>query len=233
MPRPATKSSFCHILTTCYSADCTLLIPHLIIVSFSFSLFMENSVSSYPNKLISSTKTDNLSEESGWTQYLDDDLIAYDKDDELVEEFSCFNSSSGCSSFMQSASMVSDAGSAPEWKRKTTVHHLAPTDLPNMPKKLNFKNKKTQQISYDDSLEDTASSPVNSPKIATYFKKMDLNSRKVEKANGSPMGNKSKISDMNGEDELKGSFGNEVEYTELKQKGMCLVPISMVLNYLN
>lgn len=46
-------------------------------------------------------------------------------------------------------------------------------------------------------------------------------------------GNKSKISDMNGEDELKGSFGNEVEYTELKQKGMCLVPISMVLNYLN
>lgn len=199
---------------------------------------MENSTCSSPNKAMSisepSMEADSLAEESGWTQYIED-FEAYNEENQqgYVQEKSSYYSD--CSSFM-SASMVSDAGSGPEWKNKNTViNHGVCSSSGVLPKRLNFKKK----IPFDDSLEDTASSPVNSPKITTFFKRMDINSRKMENDNGSPMSNEISIeehveyNDINNRGhDLKDDYGNDVDTMELKQKGLCLVPVSMVMNYL-
>uniref|UniRef100_A0A803M826 Uncharacterized protein n=1 Tax=Chenopodium quinoa TaxID=63459 RepID=A0A803M826_CHEQI len=144
---------------------------------------MENSVSSSLYKVITTSEPnleeDSVPEESGWTQYIED-FEAYNKEGYVHEN------STSCSSYM-SYSMVSDAGSGPEWKNKYSINPAGGCNsfgvLQKMPKKLNFKKK----IPFDDSLEDTASSPVNSPKITSFFKRMDINSRKMDSDNGSPM----------------------------------------------
>lgn len=122
-------------------------------------MMMENSVSSSHNKVVASPEPnieeDHLSEESGWSQYIEDFEGSYNKEDRVDEnKSSCFTS----------YSMESDAGNGPEWKNKNNFQIFGV--LPNMPKKLNFNNK----IPFDDSLEDTASSPVNnSPKVSFFF----------------------------------------------------------------
>ncbi|GMH07182.1 hypothetical protein Nepgr_009022 [Nepenthes gracilis] len=122
--------------------------------------------------LTDSDGEENLPEESGWTQYLDD-FSSYNRQKE--EEFS---SSNDHSSFI-TASLISDAGSGAEWKNR--VENSLVSGLPTMPRKLNFMSKRiTRQIPFDHSLEDTASSPVNSPKIAMSFGRAPTHSRKTE-----------------------------------------------------
>jgi hypothetical protein len=59
--------------------------------------------------------------------------------------------------------MVSDAASFPPWK---SSHAVACSSINGgLPKELTFKKTRAKEISLDDSLEDTASSPVNSPKV--------------------------------------------------------------------
>jgi len=96
--------------------------------------------------------------ESGWTSYL--------------EDFSKGIEPSYCSS-LDGSSLLSDAASSAAWKFSHHHHHLlsspsfkgSNTTAPNPPKKLTFKKARAKQISQDDPLEDTASSPVNSPKV--------------------------------------------------------------------
>jgi len=105
---------------------------------------MENSMSSCVNKPVASKgTTKDCPEESGWTAYF--------------EDFSSYRENSFSSSFGTS-SLVSDAASSAAWKI-TTYNDL------KTPKRLSFKKTRTKVISVDDSLEDTASSPVNSPKV--------------------------------------------------------------------
>lgn len=93
-------------------------------------------------------------EESGWTAYF--------------EDFSNNNRQhSYCSSF-DSSSLVSDAASGAAWKQSHNNHLAGFSSIgasPEIPKKLKFRKTRTKEISQDDSLEDTASSPVNSPKV--------------------------------------------------------------------
>jgi len=138
---------------------------------------MENSVFSSPSRKPSLPKLtvedDRSSEESGWTEYLAD-FSAYNRGERDDDEDNVENSS-----FVISESMVSDAGSGPEWRQRNSNSNINNNNhsltagvwssfdgLPNVPKKLNFKKKRTQEISHDDSLEDTASSPVDSPKVS-------------------------------------------------------------------
>ncbi|GAB4859455.1 hypothetical protein Ancab_010923 [Ancistrocladus abbreviatus] len=192
---------------------------------------MENSVGSCRKGVPANSNGDqvdhDLRQESGWTQYFED-FPAYsrntsrkqEEDDEEEGE----EENSNCSNFI-SASLVSDAGSGPEWRDK---HSFAPTKLKLINKRIN----REKNVAFDDSLEDTASSPVNSPKIALSLKRMDINSRKAD--------DNLDITNYLGkgagchEDRKKNEQGNEMEvdeFSELK-KGLCLVPVSMLMNYI-
>lgn len=116
------------------------------------------------------TAEDNCSaEESGWTAYFQDfsnninndnknnNNVDDDEDDNIIEESFCTNISS---------SLVSDAASYAAWKLSPTRRKNSPQyHHHETPKKLSFKKTRAKEISQDDSLEDTASSPVNSPKV--------------------------------------------------------------------
>lgn len=104
---------------------------------------------------------DQNSEESGWTAYFEDFLN---------EQNSQQYSENHCNSSFVTNSVVSDAASfIVEYDQLSNKDKVVAcstiTSLPKFSKKLNFKKTRTIEISYDDSLEDTASSPVNSPRI--------------------------------------------------------------------
>lgn len=85
-------------------------------------------------------------EESGWTTYLQD----FSRNDDREDSF--------CSSFGTS-SLVSDAASR-------AVHRNAVPE-PRAPRRLSMiKRTRTREITDEDPLEDTATSPVNSPKVS-------------------------------------------------------------------
>ncbi|XP_042041513.1 vascular-related unknown protein 1-like isoform X1 [Salvia splendens] len=141
-------------------------------------------------------------EESGWTQYL--------------EDFSCNRDS-----FISSSSMVSDAA----WNGSSdTIKQL------NL-KKLNRRRKNTYE--YDDALEDTASSPVHSPKVSTMMKQMEVNHRKMDE--GQQSNSKNFLKPEREERNTKNIvIDNETsdQYMELRKRGLCLVPMSALINYI-
>ncbi|KAG8364604.1 hypothetical protein BUALT_Bualt18G0014500 [Buddleja alternifolia] len=151
------------------------------------------------------------SEESGWTAYF--------------EDFSCSKGS-----FISSPSLVSDAA----WNGSDS-------NL-NQIKRLNFKNsKKNKYRKYscdDEDLEDTASSPVNSPKVSC-MKQMEVNHKRFDDfAVGNFMGKQGGPSDFeerradekNGKNDIDNR--NNKEYVDLKKRGLCLMPMSALGNYL-
>ncbi|XP_047974683.1 vascular-related unknown protein 1-like [Salvia hispanica] len=148
-------------------------------------------------------------EESGWTKYL--------------EDFSCKNDS-----FISSSSMVSDAA----WNGSSdTIKKL------NL-KKLNRRRKYTYE--YDDALEDTASSPVHSPKVSTMMKHMEVNHRKMDDvASCDFMGQQSNSKNFLKPEREEINTKNIVidnetsdQYMELRKRGLCLVPMSALMNYI-
>lgn len=105
-----------------------------------------------PTTTITTTKNQSCQEESGWTTYF--------------EDFSKGIEPSYCSSLGGGSSLLSDAASNAAWKFSHHHNHLVASKLP---KKLCFKKTRSKMISDDDPLEDTASSPVNSPKVLILF----------------------------------------------------------------
>lgn len=93
-------------------------------------------------------------EESGWTCYFED----LSKD---IEQ-------SYCSSTFGGSSLVSDAASCASWKFSHKNKNIHVKNSPYLSKKLSLKKKRTKQILDDDPLEDTASSPLNSPKVCVH-----------------------------------------------------------------
>lgn len=96
-------------------------------------------------------------EESGWTTYLEDFSNQYRT---THHEDSDHQDKSSCSLLDVSPSLVSDAATDAFSGRSFPV---------NFPAKLKFGRARTKKICEDDSLEDTASSPVNSPKVRYYL----------------------------------------------------------------
>ncbi|XWS23003.1 hypothetical protein CRYUN_Cryun29cG0084100 [Craigia yunnanensis] len=139
----------------------------------------EYSINSSIHKSVASkgttttTKTKDPAEESGWTAYFED----FSNNDHQQNSY--------CSSFSCSSSLISDAATtAAAWKiSHNNLHVFACSSTcvasQKIPKKLRFKKTRTKEICEGDSLEDTASSPVNSPKVSDS-KSNDINTRKKE-----------------------------------------------------
>ncbi|XP_042041516.1 vascular-related unknown protein 1-like isoform X3 [Salvia splendens] len=127
---------------------------------------------------------------------------------QYLEDFSCNRDS-----FISSSSMVSDAA----WNGSSdTIKQL------NL-KKLNRRRKNTYE--YDDALEDTASSPVHSPKVSTMMKQMEgqqSNSKNFLKPEREERNTKNIVIDNETSD----------QYMELRKRGLCLVPMSALINYI-
>ncbi|XP_022140677.1 uncharacterized protein LOC111011279 [Momordica charantia] len=139
-------------------------------------------------------------DDSGWTAYLLDDPSDED----------------AYSLGVGTSSLLSDAAS-----------HAAAAHL-NIPSKLSLKPKpKPSQFFVDTSLEDTASSPHNSPKVADLGANNNYR-RKSSLGKGRTMGEKFSINKS--EEEINLEMG--AAYTDLKQRGLCLVPLSIFANYL-
>ncbi|KAK7312722.1 hypothetical protein VNO77_36809 [Canavalia gladiata] len=180
-------------------------------------------------RAVSATKNQSGSDqESGWTSYL--------------EDFSKGIEHSHCSS-LGGSSLLSDAASSAAWKFSHHSHLLpfssvkATSTAPNLPKKLCFKKARAKQISQDDPLEDTASSPVNSPKVRD-LNPTEIISRKVDDQLEGSMGGKGftsleNYSDLQTDDKHEQKFnGKSIDCTELKKRGLCIVPLSLLVNYL-
>ncbi|XP_038888852.1 vascular-related unknown protein 1-like [Benincasa hispida] len=146
-------------------------------------------------------------EESGWTDYLED----------------YFSS--------ESSYLCSSIGSCSNWDHNISnpnydinkTNHIGKMifDVPN---KLTFKKTRTQKIFEDDSLQDTATSPIHSPKVA------DL---KVKTSHENPRFDV--ITNLTGSERQLGKYYSDKEngvYSSEK-KGLCLFPLSMLLNYHN
>lgn len=165
---------------------------------------------------------DEPEEESGWTAYFED----FSNDNINREEYSY------CSSF-GSPSLVSDAASCAAWKLSNK--HRVDVATSKMPKKLKFKKPRARQICDDDSLEDTASSPVNSPKVSDFEPVDHVNPRKPDDHMYSSLGKgtaSEHYSEMQQEQRsMNFNVGNN-DCTDLKGRGLCLVPLSMLVNYL-
>ncbi|CAI9283549.1 unnamed protein product [Lactuca saligna] len=91
-------------------------------------------------------------------------------------------------------------------------------------KKLRFKKRKTIGVMVDDSLEDTASSPVCSPKKVAYFDQVKIKNK----------GKNTKFMDISDQEKVGFCEGNKRKVNpnmELKKRGLCLVPLSSLANY--
>ncbi|XP_030542823.1 vascular-related unknown protein 4-like [Rhodamnia argentea] len=148
-------------------------------------------------------------QESSWTPYFVDFLMnGQGKND----------SSSG---YEDSSSVVSDAATS-------VVKKPVENDHAGSCKRLSFKKRRKRPI--DDALEDTASSPVNSPKVCGLQKTMDSHpgqkEDKLSKDDAATSGQNDEISiDLGFVGRGNGNF------SELKKRGLCLVPMSMMMKY--
>ncbi|KAE9620676.1 hypothetical protein Lal_00019534 [Lupinus albus] len=161
-----------------------------------------HSLNSFSGKAVSTANKNvisNCPEESGWTSY--------------IEDFSQGIEPSYCSS-LGGSSLVSDAASYAAWKLCHRNHGKG-SSAPNLLKKLNFKKARTKQISEDDPLEDTASSPVNSPKVKGFTSSENYSELQIDD-----------------EHDQVNLNGKNIGLTDLKKRGLCLVPVSMLVNYL-
>ncbi|KVI04144.1 hypothetical protein Ccrd_017534, partial [Cynara cardunculus var. scolymus] len=166
-------------------------------LSLSLSFLMDSDHSSYSsmNKSMAESETA-TAEESGWTSYFEDFMAAQQKDHHQNHSFTDHYHHHQNHSFtdhyhhhhhhhhhhqqqhLDDQPVVSDAVSHVEWNY---IDQSMSGAAPKFPKKLNlFKktSRRTREILYDDSLEDTASSPVNSPKVGSQ--QMGFNQIKVD-----------------------------------------------------
>ncbi|KAK9674366.1 hypothetical protein RND81_12G228100 [Saponaria officinalis] len=192
------------------------------------SYYKGNSCSSRVNN----NDNNNCSEESGWTMYLDD----FDNDFHLKDgsffasgcESSCLVSGAACSAIRDGS------GDASLCKSRTN---------------LIMERRRSKAGIVDKELEDTASSPSHSPKLVcdmnqSYMNSNGLDSRDVYQAyNSNNFQNHQQtaydhspcFSQKKRRKSQDGVGGVEMDCmeTQLRRKGLCLVPMSsMLLDYL-
>ncbi|CAI9754452.1 unnamed protein product [Fraxinus pennsylvanica] len=148
-------------------------------------------------------------EESGWTAYLDD--------------FALSQNSYSMDSF-NSPSLISDAA----WNgpnNNDQVIRFSSLDSSKFPRRLNFKNTNSKKFSCDD-LEDTASSPVNSPKVSS------LKAKNVKYKTSEAISHNFSIQGTDERNETNFADERNSEYMEQKKTGFCLVPVAAIMNHL-
>ncbi|KAJ8747507.1 hypothetical protein K2173_009244 [Erythroxylum novogranatense] len=167
----------------------------------------------------SGRRDDDASDESSWTMYLEDFFANHVHDN---HDSSTLND--------ESYSVVSDAASSVGKKslHSEPVVESFSTDQKSC-NRFSFKKRRTKEAFVDDALEDTASSPARSSKV------YDLNNQFNNKKPKASMGisqEKDDASCKGQETRDLGFIGNENDTTQLKKRGLCLVPVSMVVNFL-
>ncbi|XP_055808281.1 vascular-related unknown protein 1-like [Solanum dulcamara] len=180
----------------------------IIVLSFIGKIMELGPRNSCVNNIEIETSNDiDAAEESGWTTYLED--FSMNQRENYYRSSSDDNNTT-----IGSPSLLSHAASHAAWKNNSQSPFL---------KRLNLKKQKRNTNISDPDLEDTASSPVNSPKVSN-FKQMDINYR-TENSNG-------QFQEMKTVERNSKSFDGKGNngYIELKKKGLCLVPWSMLVN---
>ncbi|XP_022717685.1 uncharacterized protein LOC111276144 [Durio zibethinus] len=183
---------------------------------------VERSRNSMSRSSLVSVYDDQSPEESSWTMYFED---FSNNNNVHMNESSSFSSDMN----YQTSSLVSDAASS------AARRHVFGASLDHKSyNSLSFRKRKTKGSAglVNDDLEDTASSPANSPEVCNLVNHFDKNlkqkdAKEMSQEKGGASG---QIDERNG-DEL-GFNGRENDGTELKKKGLCLVPLSMVVHYL-
>ncbi|MED6113703.1 hypothetical protein PIB30_073253 [Stylosanthes scabra] len=212
----------------------------------SISIIPSSVSSSFPTKNITNEFDDEEEspEESGWTTYFEDffnnnhnyssTIMSNDNNFSSVVVDCCCSSSS----------LVSDAASLYATKFVETVqvnnNNNKELCMTMRTKKgssrsslMKRNNKNIRKGFIDDALEDTASSPLNSPKV--LYEENQL--YKVNKEEQDPFhqekGNGTGIIIRDEErKELGFNKKRDSDYTELNKKGLCLVPLSMVIKHI-
>ncbi|XP_009145460.2 vascular-related unknown protein 1-like isoform X1 [Brassica rapa] len=170
-------------------------------------------------------------EESGWTTYLED----FSKQYRNHREDSDHQDKNSCSLLGVSPSLVSDAATDAFSGKSFSVKFSA---------KLKFGKARTKKICEDDSLEDTASSPVNSPKVSqsehiqTPPRKHDyyVSSSFVMRNTRGMEDHQIQIQEADGQNmSMMGNLreGNNINDNnmDLRSRGLCVVPISTLANF--
>ncbi|XP_059664624.1 vascular-related unknown protein 1-like isoform X1 [Cornus florida] len=166
---------------------------------------MENSMTSMNKALVSEAAVDSHEEEeSSWTYYFQDFL---GNNHNINEDNNTASFSSRSAD--QNPSLVSDAASNLLLSKKYFPNNDQVVGF-SKSKKLSFNKRKAKGALFDAALEDTASSPLNSPKEKCS------NSGKTDEERS----------------EMGFGAGRDSDYTNLKKKGLRLVPVSMFDNYL-
>nr|GMD08393.1 uncharacterized protein LOC109163447 isoform X1 [Ipomoea batatas] len=180
-------------------------------------------------------------EESGWTDYLQDFSVGNQRDNNGGDYY--HDDDEDDDSFNGGASLLSDAASHPAWKHINKNPSSSPCPYSSLPasqalNRLNFKKaviRPNTKLS-DPDLEDTASSPVNSPKVSS-LKQMENNYRRQEINSGNYMGKGADFEDyseMQGEGRRSINFAAKSEEDNIdlmKKRGLCVM--SLFMNYSN
>ncbi|EOA12755.1 hypothetical protein CARUB_v10028479mg [Capsella rubella] len=146
---------------------------------------------------------DQAPEESSWTMYFED---FFEASSSIVDVGDC------------SSSSISDAASFVATKKTLNVSKQHGSINYSM----NFKRTRNREIPFGrhhHDLEDTASSPSHSPNVNSMMNLLDNNTR-----HGGCL-----VCDDTINEKRESAVENQVD---LKKKGLCLVPLSMVTNYL-
>ncbi|KDP39074.1 hypothetical protein JCGZ_00831 [Jatropha curcas] len=192
------------------------------------------------------TVVDDSFEESGWTMYLEDFFAKdnknnNDNDVNLDHQNCCFS----FDDYETSSSLVSDAASLALKKNPDNCKYNCEQESVGLSlsiankcySKLSFKKRKSKGIANnslvdDDALEDTASSPVNSPKVYDMMNQFNKSTKQrhnnMDISLSQAKGIISGIADDESRSDHLGFIGRERESTELRKRGLCLVPLSMV-----
>ncbi|XVF77591.1 hypothetical protein PTKIN_Ptkin14bG0057600 [Pterospermum kingtungense] len=168
---------------------------------------------------------DQSPEESSWTMYFED--FSNNNNNNNIDDIN-ENGSFSSDINHQASSLVSDAASS------AARRHVFGGSSDKTCKRLSFKKRKTKGASnnlVDDDLEDTASSPAHSPKVCNLVNQFDKNLKQKHAMDRSQeKGSASGQTDETNEE--VGFIGRENNGTEPKKRGLCLVPLSMVAQYL-
>ncbi|KAM1256440.1 hypothetical protein PS2_030351 [Malus domestica] len=185
-----------------------------------------NSMMGRGNSSDTRTTTQESPEESSWTMYLQDFMITNSQDDDDDDDDRSSFSSYG----YENCSIISDAASSVTRKFTINGEVLGFGVVGGYNRSDVMIKRKPKEAFLDDALEDTASSPVNSPKVC------NLSQSTVEPTiqkdyKDIPNAEKGSASGRVDERNESGFIGRESDCTELKKRGLCLVPFSMVANY--
>jgi len=194
------------------------------------------SSSSFSRSVLSCSEGQAQSGESSWTDYFVDFMLSEEEKKRQEGAISyCAAEDDGDGSSRgeedEEDSMISDAASrAP-----------ASALLPAKHKGLKKLEKAFKALDHDDSLEDTASSPVNSPKVSAVSQ-LELSPKR--RCNIRDLTKEAGIGDDHGREGMDCTdaamegvrFGDQSQTSiapcaELKGKGGCLFPLSVLLHY--